>query len=177
VFLGRAAPEKGFLDFCRAMALLPRELIGGIEVIGDGTMLRPGLDILRSSGRADLLCGVGPSSREAVPFRLRSASIFVSPSREEGMPISLFEAMACGLAVIATNVGGTGEVVRHGKTGLLIEPNDFAGLMRACRLLAENAELRQRLGWNARALVSSQYDISMSFAATKRLMTKAMECI
>ncbi len=175
VFLGRVAPEKGFLDFCRAMALLPRQLVAGIEVIGDGRMLRPGLDILRASGRSDLLSGVGPSPREAVPFRLRTASIFVSPSREEGMPASVLEAMACGLGVIATNVGGTPEVVRHGETGVLIKPGDFTSLMRACRLLAESAELRQRLGWNARTLVSSHYESSMSLAATKRLIARAIE--
>ncbi len=175
VFLGRVAPEKGFLEFCRAMALLPRQLVDGIEVIGDGPMLRPGLDILRASGRSDLLSGVGPAPREAVPFRLRTASIFVSPSRDEGLPASAVEAMACGLAVIATNVAGTPEVVRHGETGLLIKPGDFAGLMRACRLLAESAELRQRLGWNARTLVSAHYDISMSFAATRRLIARTID--
>ncbi len=175
VFLGRVAPEKGFLDFCRVMALLPRRLVAGIHVIGDGPMLRPGLDILRASGRSDLLSGVGPSPRSAVPFRLRTASIFVSPSQDEGLSASVLEAMACGLSVIATNVGGTPEVVRHGETGLLIEPGDFAGLIRACRLLAENRELRQRLGWNARTLVSSHYDISMSLAATKRLIAKTID--
>ncbi len=175
VFLGRVAPEKGFLDFCRAMALLPRQLVGGIEVIGDGPMLRPGLNILRASGRSDLLSGVGPVPREAVPFRLRTTSILVSPSRDEGLPASAVEAMACGLGVIATDVGGTPEVIRHGETGLLIKPGDFAGLMRACRLLAERAELRQRLGWNARTFVSSHYDISMSFAATKSLIARAID--
>lgn len=175
VFLGRVAWDKGFLDFCRALAALPRHLIGGIEIIGDGPMLRQGLDILHASGNADLIGGVGASAHDEVPLRLQRGSILVNPSRDEGMPASVLEAMACGLAVIATTVGGTPEVVRHGETGLLIAPGDFAGLMAACRLLGENAELRQRLGANARALIASQYDVSMSFAATKRLIAKTID--
>jgi len=175
VFLGRLAPEKGFLEFCRAMALLPRQVVDGIDVIGDGPILRPGLDILRASGRSDLLRSAGAVPHEAVPFRLRNTSILVSPSLQEGLPANVVEAMACGLAVIATNVGGTAEILRHGQTGLLTAPGDFTGLMRTCRLLAENAELRQRLGRGARTLVASYYDSAMSFAATKRLIARAIE--
>jgi len=90
------------------------------------------------------------------------------------MPAAVMEAMACGLAVIATAVGGTPEVVRHGETGLLIAPGDFDGLVATCRLLAENGELRRRLGATARALVAQQYDVSMSFAATKRLIAETI---
>ncbi len=169
-FLGRVDWGKGFLDSSRAMTLLPRALIGGIEIIGDGPQLREGLESLRQCGRSDLVRRAGPSRHESVPDRLRAASVVVHPSSDEGMPAAVMEAMACGLAVIATAVGGTPEVVRHGGTGLLVAPGDFGGLVAACRSLAEDGELRRRLGANARALVAKQFDVSMSFAATKRLI-------
>lgn len=174
-FLGRVDAAKGFLHFCRVMAVLPRQLIGGIEIIGDGPRLREGLELLRVSGRSDLVRAAGPSHREDVPDRLRTASIVVHPSEDEGMPAAVLEAMACGLAVVATAVGGTPEVVRHGETGLLVQPGDVAGLVAACRRLGEDAELRQRLGRNARALVASQYDVSMSFAAIRDLIAKTID--
>jgi glycosyltransferase involved in cell wall biosynthesis len=173
-FLGRVDWGKGFLDFCRAMTLLPRAFIGGIEIIGDGPQLREGLQLLRLGGRSDLVGEAGPARRETVPDRLRTASVVVHPSAEEGMPASVLEAMACGLAVVATAVGGTPEAVRHGETGLLVAPGDFGALVAACRMLAENAELRRRLGANARALVAAQYDAAMSFAATKRLIAETI---
>jgi glycosyltransferase involved in cell wall biosynthesis len=174
-FLGRADWDKGFLDFCRAMASLPRPLIGGIEIIGEGRELREGLELLRASGRSDLVRQAGPSDHETVPERLRTASVLVHPSRDEGMPTAVFEAMACGLAVVATTAGGTPEVVRHGETGLCVAPGDFAGLMAACRLLAENAELRRGLGANARALVASHYDASASLAAMKHVIEETID--
>ena len=173
-FLGRVDWGKGFLDFCRAMTLLPRPLIGGIDIIGEGPQLREGLESLRRFGRSDLVRQAGRSRHESVPDRLRAASVVVHPSSDEGMPAAVMEAMACGLAVVATSVGGTPEVVRHGETGLLVAPGDFGGLVATCRLLAEDTELRRRLGANARALVAKQYDVSMSFAATKRLIAETI---
>lgn len=174
-FLGRADWDKGFLDFCRAMASLPRSLIDGIEIIAEGPQLREGLEILRVSGRSDLVRQAGPSHHESVPHRLRTASVLVHPSRDEGMPAAVLEAMACGLAVVATTAGGIPEVVRHGETGLCAAPGDVVGLMAACRLLAENADLRRRLGANARALVASHYDASTSRAATRHLIEETID--
>jgi glycogen synthase len=150
-------------------------MIDGIEIIGSGPMLLPGIQVLRASGRSDFLRGAGPIAHEAVPSHLRTSSILVLPSRDEGMPACVLEAMACGLAVVATPVGGIPEVVRHGETGLLVAPGDHGGLVRACRLLAEQVDLRERLGRNARALVASRFDALTSFAATRRLIKGAIE--
>ncbi len=174
-FLGRVDWDKGFLDFCHAMASLPRPLIDGIDIIGEGPQLREGLEILRASGRSDLVRQAGPSDHETVPDRLRIASVLVHPSLEDGMPAAVLEAMACGLAVVATTAGGIPEVVRHGETGLCVTPGDVVGLTAACRLLAENAELRRRLGANARARVAAHYDASMSRAATQHLIEETID--
>ena len=175
VFLGRATEAKGFLDFCRAMVRLPRELIDGIDIIGEGAALLPGIQLLRASGRSDLVRGTGPIAREEVPSRLRRSSVLVLPSQDEGMPACVLEAMACGLAVVATPVGGIPEVLRHGQTGLLVAPGDPEGLVRACRRLAEHRDLRERVGRNGRALVCSRFDASACFAATRRLIAAVID--
>ena len=89
--------------------------------------------------------------RRDVPDLLNAMDIFVLPSYSEGVSLALLEAMAAGLPVIATAVGGLPEVVEHDKTGLLIPPRDAAALAGALdaapggpRLGAENWELNAR---------------------------------
>jgi len=82
---------------------------------------------------------------------LDKSQIFVMPSRSEGMPVALLEAMAHGLAIVATRVGGIPEVVDHGVDALLVEPRDSAALALALRELLADPELRNRLGRAARA--------------------------
>lgn len=82
---------------------------------------------------------------------LREASVFIMPSRSEGLPMALLEAMAYGMAVVATRVGGIPEVVEDGVEGLLVEPGDPAALSAALRRLGADAKLRGRLAAAARA--------------------------
>jgi glycosyltransferase involved in cell wall biosynthesis len=90
----------------------------------------------------------------------------VRPSLSEGLPLVALEAMAAGLPVIATDVGGTREVVKDGETGYLLQPNDVAGLAdRICRLAAD-ATLRAKMGGNGREFVEQGYDWSRIAART-----------
>ncbi len=174
VFLGRVVHEKGFVEFCRAMATLPRTDISTIQIIGDGPALDEGLKILRESGKLDLVTRIGSVTRDEVPDRLREASILVHPSRDEGLPGSVLEAMATGLAVVASNVGGTSEAVQDGQTGLLVPVDDFTGLLLACRKVAEDEHLRHRLGEAARDLVLSRHTLSHFADAMERLIEGAV---
>lgn len=81
---------------------------------------------------------------------LRRSDVFVLPSLQEGLPLSLLEAMATGLPVVATRVGGIPTVLRHGTDALLVDPADSQQLQKALATLIQDSELRRRLGANAR---------------------------
>ena len=88
--------------------------------------------------------------RQDVPAILNAANIFILPSLWEGLPIGLLEAMSMGKAVIATNVDGTCEIVRHQDNGYLIEVNNLQqNLAEAIVLMAGDNSLRQKFGTNA----------------------------
>src|SRR6185436_16448175 len=86
------------------------------------------------------------------------SDIFVFPSQFEGLGISLVEAAACGLACIGSRTGGIVDVIEHGRSGLLTEPGDVAGLTDAILRLARDPGARAALGAEARAAARARFD-------------------
>jgi colanic acid/amylovoran biosynthesis glycosyltransferase len=107
-------------------------------------------------GRVQLLGAVSPRN---VAERLRQADVFLHTSLTEGLPNVVLEAMSCGLAVVATDVGGTSEALREGVEGFLVPPRDAGAVAAALRKLWRNPELRTRLGHAARARVEAEFTI------------------
>jgi len=175
VFLGRTTRGKGFLEFCRAMVALPKALVNSIEILGTGTALEEGLAILQAGGRSDLVGYAGLCPHEAVAERLRAASILVQPTDDDGLPASVLEAMSSGLAVVATNLSGLPEIIRHEETGLLVPQHDQTELVHACRRLAEHADLRRRLGQEARRLVLARHQASDWLAANRAVVADMID--
>jgi glycosyltransferase involved in cell wall biosynthesis len=96
---------------------------------------------------------------EDVPAFYERLDAFVLPSRNEGVPGALREAMASGLPAVATDVGGTREVVRDGETGILVEPEDAAALAGALRSLLADPEWARELATAGRALVRDRFSV------------------
>ena len=107
---------------------------------------------------------------EKLPALYRDADIFVLPSREEGIPAALLEAMATGLPIVCTRVAGAGagEAVLHGDTGLLTPPDDSDALADALTQIMADPTLWERLGRAGRARIESYY--SWTRAAEKWLV-------
>lgn len=121
-------------------------------VVGDG----PHLEALRPlAGDGVVFAG----AREDVPDILRASSLALSPSLTEALPTALIEAAACGLPVVATSVGGTPEVVDHGRTGLLVPPGDADALAAAVVQLLGDPEQGRRFGQAGRALAEERFGI------------------
>lgn len=89
--------------------------------------------------------------------RLSHYDVFVLPSRSEGFPLAIVEAMLAARPVIATRVGSVAEAVIHGETGLLIEKNDVDGLVAALRSLKDDPALRDRMGQHGREVAIAQF--------------------
>lgn len=98
--------------------------------------------------------------RDDVRDWYHAADLFVLPSRWEGFPNALLEAMACGLPAVATRVGGVPELLRDNETGLLVAPDDAAALALALRALLADADRRAALGAAARRRVETEFGLS-----------------
>jgi glycosyltransferase involved in cell wall biosynthesis len=95
----------------------------------------------------------------------KASDIVVLPSYAEGMPIVLLEAMACGLAVVATRVGAAPQMIRDGVDGLLVDPGDRLGLGMALNRLVQDRGLRDQMGKAAASTVRDRYAIESVVAA------------
>ena len=105
--------------------------------------------------------------KENVLAYLRASDLYVLPSAREGLSNSMLEALAVGLPVIATAVGGTPDVIRHEQEGLLIPANDGPALQSALLRLLGDVSLRARLGAQARAHIEAYYSMD---AAVERVL-------
>jgi len=114
---------------------------------------------------------LGWVSRADMPEVLRRADAFVFPSRDEGMPNAVLEAMASGLAVAATAIAGNEELVEDGRTGFLVPPEDVAALAEVLTRLAGDRNLCWRLGRAGREKVVRDYSwraVAEAYAALCR---------
>jgi len=146
LFLGWIVEEKGVLDLAEALALVVSERPRiKVEFGGDRDveMLRTRVASLGLKENVRILGWVrGDQKLDA----FRRAHVFVLPSYAEGLPMAMLEAMAAGLPLITTPVGGIPEVVRDGEHGILIEPGDVEALARSILALLGDEGLRARMG-------------------------------
>lgn len=159
LFLGRVGARKGVPELIDALAALPPELAWTALVAGDGEIdeTRERVAALGLADKVSLPGWVGPADVEKL---LAGADILVLPSHDENLPMSVIEAMANGLAVIATPVGATEEIVIDGETGLLVPPGDAPALAVALERLIGDAALREKLGAAALAMHRERLEIT-----------------
>lgn len=126
-------------------------------LVGDGPHRRALEGLAARLGVADRVVFAG--ARDDVPRLLAAADLFVLPSLTEALPTVVAEAMAAGLPIVATTVGGIPEMVGHGEAALLVPPSDPAALAAAvCRLLA-NPRQAAAMGRAGRRVVAARFDI------------------
>lgn len=172
--VGRLSPEKG-VDIALAVHRAVTERCQGARllVIGEGPQEAA---LVRLGERL----GIG-SSVEWLGYRddmgelYRRMAVLLMPSRSEGLPNVALEAMAHGVPVVATAVGGVPEVVRSGETGFLMPPGDTEGLAARVVQLLEDAALRRRLGEAACVDVRSRFSIQARCQALADLYKEAAQ--
>jgi glycosyltransferase involved in cell wall biosynthesis len=154
--VGRLVRQKGLDLAIRALASL-QDINWRYEIAGDGP-LRPNLELLANQlgiqGRV-LFLGWQPSDK--LPTLYQRANLFLFPSRHEGMPNAVLEAMASGLPVIATRIAGNEELVVSGETGSLVPAEDVDALRAALAAMLQGEDARREMGAASRRRVETHF--------------------
>jgi glycosyltransferase involved in cell wall biosynthesis len=149
IYLGRINKMKGIFDLVDVSKQLHagnvkvKFILAGRAESGELSKLRWMLRDKNLQDQFDLVGEVTGFKRDEL---FRKADCFILPSHAEGMPITVLEAFALGLPVVATRVGAVPEVIQHTVNGLLVDPGDANGIAAALSRLAASSELREQLG-------------------------------
>ena len=150
LYLGVVKEAKGCYDLLRAWGeVLARHPHARLVLAGSGELERARA-LAAELGIAHSVDLPGWTAGEAKAQLLRAASIFVLPSHFEALPMAILEAMAAGLPIVATRVGGIPDAVAAGRDGILVEPKDPAQLAAALDRLLADPSLRRSMGASAR---------------------------
>ncbi|NIR53124.1 glycosyltransferase [candidate division KSB1 bacterium] len=162
-------PEKGYGVFFDAIRKV-RPYITDLRVLAVGggpKWLNYYRTMVREAGLDDVVFFTGYVA-EVLEYISLMDVCCLTPVSNEGFSNAILEQMALGKAVIATDVGGSGEAICHGESGLIIPANDAEALVKAIITLHKLPDLRQRLGANARARVEKEFNIGASIAQMER---------
>jgi len=159
--------------FVRALELHP-ELRSRLRLmlVGDGPLRTQAQALLQSAGVADL--SWLPGERSDVPDVMRSLDCFVLPSLAEGISNTILEAMASGLPVVATEVGGNAELVEHGHTGFTVPAGDVDGLAQRIAQLAAEPTLASAMGQAGRARAEREFSLMAMVGAYQALYDRLL---
>lgn len=163
IFLGRLAPPKDLLTLLKAFERIP---VGRLVLVGEGPLCSQVEQSVERTGLNDRVAMLG--ARIDIPELLVASDLFVLPSRWEGLPLTIIEAMMAGLPVVASHVGGVAELVEDGVTGFLVPSEAPAALAEALRKLLEDSELRKRMGKAGREKALQDFTLDRMLAETKK---------
>lgn len=168
VTVARLSPEKGIDVLLRAMVEVVRaEPRVHLEIAGDGVLRG---DLEKLTGELGIAAQVRFLGEVAdIPSLLSRASLFVLPSHSEGISLTLLEAMARGLPVVTTRVGGNTEVVVDGQTGFLVPPDDPSAMAARIRQLLGDLDRSQMMGRAGNHRVEAHFDIRRVLDRYERL--------
>jgi len=169
LIVGRLHPQKAHDVLFDALVRSGPELTGWkLSIVGSGGQEQVLRDSVESLGLAERVTWHG-YVRNPFPY-YRQAQIFVLPSRNEGMPNALLEAMSCGMAVVISDASpGPLELVENGVNGIVVPVNDPVQLAQALERLAANPDLRTKLGMSAKAR-SEEYSLPRALSTWESLI-------
>jgi len=143
--------RKGLSQLVQALKRLPLDEMN-VHLVGVGkSMPAAGLDGLNATFTGEIV------NERFMSLAYSAADLFVIPSKQDNLPNTVLEAMACGTPVVGFDVGGIPDMVRSGETGLLASAEDVSGLAAAIRSLLEDEPLRRRMGEACRETVLQEY--------------------
>lgn len=175
LWVGRMDPVKGLPRLLAAFRRLVPERDAHLVLAGgpvkSATYVLLGKEA-KALALADRVHFLGP--RGDVPSLLKAADVFVLPSRTEGLPNALLEAMAAGCPVVTTDVPGCHDLVTHDRTGLIVPYGDTEALASVLKQLLADPDRAHRLGQAAAKEVAEQWTVAATYAAYSRLYDDAL---
>ncbi len=158
LFTGVLRARKGLFDLIKC-AILVKKTIPDIKFVicGTGPLLQQLTEQVRNVGLKEQVIFLGRVDRRKFIQICQSATIQVVPSIYEGLPTVLLEAMACGLPVVATNIGGIRDIISSNVNGLLVPPGSPVKMAKMIEMLWTDEPLRKKLGNSARETILKKY--------------------
>jgi glycosyltransferase involved in cell wall biosynthesis len=174
LFMGRLGQRKGVYDIIKSATKLQKANVE-IQLYGDGEIEEIKKQV-SANGVADkvTVCGWIDGSRKDETFR--NANVLLLPSYHEGLPISVLEAMAYGLPVLATDVGGISEAVYDGVNGYLIQPGECEKLAERIEWLAASPQLRREMGKTGYEMASGKFALPVIMRQLEELYADLIKC-
>jgi glycosyltransferase involved in cell wall biosynthesis len=160
IMVARFDKQKDQLLLLKALARL-REMPWGLEFVGDGPLRKLSETFVSEMGLWDRVKFAGTCTN--IPERLSDSQIFALVSNWEGLPRTIIEAMRAGLPVIASDVGGSSELVENGKTGFVIPRGDLDELTKRLCLILSNPKVRMAMGGKGRSVYESHFTFERMF--------------
>lgn len=159
ITVSRLVEKNGVGDLIDAMVIVRNEIPDAkLVIVGNGTLKESLKFKVRSLKLENSIQFLGEISNELLPKYLSKADVFVRPSLSEGLGISFLEAMAVGLPIIGTPVGGIPDFLKDGETGLFCKVSDPKDLAEKIIKILKDEQLREKITINARALMVQKYD-------------------
>lgn len=170
-FVGRLHWEKGPDVFVQAaMLAAARCPAAHFVLVGDGPMRGALSELIARFGRQDCIHLAGLA--DAMPEVYREFDLAVSSSYSEAMPLAVMEAMASGLPVIATQVGGVPELVEQERSGYLVAPGDAKAIAELLGFLLENPAFAQAQGRRGRERMCTHFELDQGVARVAQLLAR-----
>jgi glycosyltransferase involved in cell wall biosynthesis len=167
-------PEKNHLLFLRAAKLIRQAIPDAMFLlVGDGPQREQIKVAVASAGLHDCVRLLG--SRGDIPDLLAAMDVFVLSSRMEANPVSILEAMAAGLPVVATRVGSVFETVHDGRNGYLVQSGDAESIARHCIFLASRPDVAQRMGQLGRQVTEQQWSVDCMVEGYQQLIVEVYQ--
>lgn len=150
IFLGRLGKRKGFYDLLDVLREHKQEFDGKVELLfgGDGDVEQVNT-IIKSEGLENIAKYQGWVNGKKKEYLFNSADCLILPSYNEGLPISVLEAMSYSLPIISTNVGGIPEILKNGQNGYIMEPGNKEAIYHAIKQLLTDKEKAKVMGRNS----------------------------
>jgi glycosyltransferase involved in cell wall biosynthesis len=180
VAIGRLIPKKGFVELLRAFALVaPKRPYCKLKIAGDGPGRGQLCELIRQLALENRVQLLGWQPPDMVARLLREATLLVAPSivagdgDRDGIPNVVLEAFASGIPVVASDLEGISEAVKHRQSGLLVKAGDTDELAAALKELLYNKDLRNQLSANAYKMVKERFNLTENAKQLAALFERA----